>query len=389
MMTDLICKKEHCSGCGACYGVCPVQCIAMKEDEEGFLYPHIDSSRCLDCGACRRACPVGEASKMDDAPKPEGTYAAYALDGDAHQHASSGGVAPLLARKVLEQGGAVFGAAFAGDGKTVVHICVQDAEQLNRLRGSKYVQSDAYSTYLQVQELLKLGKPVLFTGTPCQIAGLKAFLRQDPPNLITQSVLCHGVPSARLWSRYLAEREQRAGKKIVKINFRDESTGWHDYRLSLTWSDGTQSSIKPMQSAYLRAFNKNLSLRPSCSSCSFKGEGNCADLILGDFWGIREICPQMEHEQGVSLVIVRTEKGRRLWEALESLVRAQPVSLEAAVRKNKMAVTSAVAHPKRREFFWGLEQNSLESQVRKCCPLTWKERLRLLLPERLRRVLRK
>lgn len=361
----------------------------MEADAEGFLRPRIDADRCINCGTCAAVCPVGNSQKQEASLPPEGVYGAYARDGQVQQHSSSGGIAPLLARKVIEQGGVVFGAAFDADGKTVVHLAVEEEAQLSRLRGSKYVQTDLSRIHRQIRELLKQGRTVLFAGTPCQVAGLKAFLRSDPPNLITQSVLCHGVPSPGLWSRYLSEQESRDGKQICGVNFRDESTGWHDYRLCLTYEDGTQRRIKPMQSPYLRAFNKNLSLRPSCSSCRFKGQQNRADLILGDFWGIRKVCPEMEHPNGVSLVLVRTEKGRQLWGQLSELVRAEPVSWEQAVRRNKMAVESASAHPQRQAFFRGLEHRSLEQQIRSICPLTWKERLRLLIPYQLRRMLRK
>ena len=388
-MAHTICEKTLCTGCGACFAVCPAQCISMVADAEGFFRPQIDDAHCLICDLCKKTCPVANPLQNVAPWPPEGVYAAYALDENTQQLSSSGGIAPLAAETILAQDGAVFGVAFDADGRSVVHICVEDKSQLYRLRGSKYVQTDPSRVYGQVKERLEQGQTVLFTGTPCQIAGLKAFLRQDPSHLITLSVLCHGVPSPLLWSRYLTEEESRTGKRICTVNFRDESTGWHDYRLCLTDEDGTQRRIPPMKSAYLHAFNKNLSLRPSCSNCSFKGASNSADLILGDFWGISEACPAMEHEKGVSLVLIRTEKGRQLWHQLADRVRTESVPWELAVRKNTMAVASAPASPHRQTFFHELEKSTLEKQVRTLRPMTWKERLRTLLPQQLIRLLRK
>ena len=245
-----------------------MQCISMTADSEGFKYPLADPNVCISCGKCEQVCPMGES-------KTDYQKVAYAVRVPQYESvSSSGGVFSALAERTISDGGVVFGAAFDENLK-LHHIKVNNPAMLGHLRGSKYVQSDMTGVYQQVQDELSDGRKVLFSGTPCQVAGLKKFLNKDYPELYTIDLACHGVPSPEVWSRYIREK----GDNLIYVNFRDKSTGWRKYQIAYTYKDRIEK-VRFDKDPYMQLFLQNISLRPSCYDCSFRNGGNCSSSSL-------------------------------------------------------------------------------------------------------------
>ena len=351
-----ITKKQDCCGCGACAQACAKNCITMEADEEGFAYPSVDSSRCVECGLCEGVCPVLNREQKKSG-HPVSAYAAYANDAQLRQTSSSGGIFSLMAQKILSEGGAVFGAAF-DDRFSVHHVMVENAEELERLRGSKYVQSRIGNTYRQAKELLDAGRPVLFSGVACQIAGLKFFLRKDYENLYTVNVLCFGAPSPKVWQYYKSAREQEYCAPLKKVSFRDKCTGWKTYSIDFSFENGKKYRSRSSDEPYMKWFIGEICLRPSCSNCKFRESPYPADITLGDAWGIGNYMPQMDDDRGTSVVLVNTEKGERLWEQLYPRMTVSRGDPERLLAPNGAARKSVRPHPKRKQFFAAIDRGA-------------------------------
>lgn len=361
-----ICKQGLCNGCSACRSVCPVGCIEMKRNAEGFLFPVVDESRCVQCGLCGRICPVNAQRNAMQLEMPK-AYAAVSKNHTQRKESSSGGVFSLLAEYVLGQGGVVFGAAF-DEGFHLRHIVVETTEGLAQLRGSKYVQSEIGDAYLQAKAYLKAGKLVLFTGTPCQIGGLKAYLQKDYENLITQDIICHGVPSPEVWEKYKGYLEKKAGSKLSGASFRDKEQGWKQYCTRFSFTNGKQILTAAREDLYMRAFLGNICLRPSCHDCVYKSVNRISDITLADFWGVQKVTPELDDDQGTSLVFLHSQKGRNLFEAIASGVDSRPVDPQLAVTYNASMITSTVRPATRETFLQELTAESFAQTVAKFCP---------------------
>ena len=342
-----ISEKKKCSGCHACAAICPMQCIAMQRDEEGFLYPQVDSEKCIRCGLCESVCPVINPSVRED--KDKVAYAAYAEDENLRMQSSSGGVFTLLAEIILAKGGVVFGAAMDEEQKCI-HICAHTPAELERLRGSKYVQSVIGNTFQEAEKFLKQGRPVLFTGTPCQIAGLHRYLRKEYDNLFTQDIICHGVPSPLVWEKYVKFREMTAASKTRRTFFRHKKNGWKTFCVQFEFSNCTQYVQTLSEDLYMKAFLKDLCLRPSCYACGTKGHARSSDITLADFWGVWNIAPEMDDDKGTSLVLINSPKGKVLFEEIKQGIVFKEVEWEEAVKYNS-AFSKSVVLPDKREAF--------------------------------------
>ena len=284
------------------------------------------------------------------ASKQDSLKIAYAVRVQRYeQESSSGGVFSALAERTISDGGVVFGAAYDENMK-LRHLKVNDMSMLGYLRGSKYVQSDMGGVYQQVKDELTDGRRVLFSGTPCQIAGLKNFLDKDYPELFTIDLACHGVPSPEVWSRYLREK----GENLIHVNFRDKSAGWRKYHIAYAYKDRIER-VRFDRDPYMLLFLQNISLRPSCYDCAFRNGGNCSDVTLGDFWAVADVCPQMNDGRGVSAVIVNTRKGKSL---VNELPQAIEVKYEDAVRSNGGFFTIFEVPVARNDFFEGLDSTT-------------------------------
>lgn len=350
----IITDKIRCCGCTACEQVCPMQCIHFFEDEEGFLYPLADDSSCIKCGLCEKVCPVinkGEESL------PLKTYAAINEDISVRKNSSSGGVFYLLAEQIINKNGVVFGARF--DNNWMVVTEPEDTlDGVKLFRGSKYLQSNLNDSFKHCEILLKEGRHVLFSGTPCQIVGLKNYLRNDYENLITVDFVCHGVPSPGIWKRYIAEVTSMSSKTISDIKFRDKKNGWRKFSFVINCNeDGKNYSISSLYSEnlFMKAFLCDLILRPSCYQCPVKCGRSHSDITIGDLWGAEHIVPAMDDDQGISLVMVNSSKGIKLVKQID--VRSESIEYADACKYNTAIFQSSNPHFRRSDFFSNLDKS--------------------------------
>lgn len=343
-----ITNPKMCCGCSACAQICPKQCISLKEDKEGFLYPAVDNSSCIDCGLCEKTCPV---INQNEPKKPVVTLAAVNSDESVRLASSSGGIFTLLAERTIDNGGVVFGAAF-DENWNVKHICIDRKSELPKLRGSKYVQSIIGNCYKEAKTYLDTGKEVLFSGTPCQITGLKKFIRKDYKNLKTVDVVCHGTPSPKVWRKYLEEVSLEHNiEKITDIQFRDKTEGWKNFSLSIKYKDkeGAEKTFRETlnENIFMRCFLSNLCLRPSCYACPARNGKSGSDITLADLWGAENICPESDDDKGVSLVLLRNKEF-----SLTGFEKKE-IEYSKAVMYNP-SIESDVALPDKRDRFFRL-----------------------------------
>lgn len=340
--------KSDCCGCEACVQRCPKRCISLHRDQEGFLYPLVDESICIDCGLCERVCPV---INQGEPLKPLVAYAAKNQDESVRLSSSSGGVFTALAEQVIAQGGVVFGARF-DESWNVVHDYVETVEGLSAFRGAKYAQSRIGLCFLQAETFLRQGRQVLFSGLPCQIAGLKKFLRKDYDNLITVDLFCHGVPSPMVWKRFLEEEVATPHTQLKSISFRDKASGWKNYSFSYLQEDTDGVHLHRILSAknlFMRGFLTDLYLRPSCYHCPVKQCKSGSDLTIGDYWGIQQAHPGLDDDKGVSAVLVNTDKGAAILQAVQQ-VSLYESTFEKVVKCNPALIKSA-QEPTKRSLF--------------------------------------
>ena len=387
--------KKACCGCGACVQRCPKQCITLHEDSEGFLYPVADASVCINCGLCEKVCPV---INQHTAHEPLQTFAAKNSNEAVRAASSSGGVFTMLAESVIKSGGVVFGAAFDQQWK-VVHTCATTIGGLQKFRGSKYLQSQTNNTFKEAEAYLKQGRQVLYSGTPCQVAGLKRYLRKDYDNLLTVDFICHGVPSPGVFRTYLRDEiirlsaRQGGGKntvllpciplvaesdglgegevKMQSVSFRDKRNGWKKFGFALGLSKASAAgeknsvllSYSPLnKDLFMRGFLRDLYLRPSCYACPAKQLKSGSDITLGDFWGIETLLPELDDDRGISAVTANTEKGRALLQ--EGNVELTEVAYSEVVKRNSALVHSA-SEPKGRRAFFEADGLTFEAKINK------------------------
>lgn len=352
-----ITDKHKCCGCTACISVCPKGYISMSEDKEGFLYPVVDSVKCIDCGLCEKVCPVLHPLKNEAEPL---VYAAINNDESIRMQSSSGGIFTLLAEYVIENGGVVFGACFDRDWN-VVHDYTETKEGLVRFRGSKYVQSNVGNSFSQVKIFLDAGREVLFSGTPCQVAGLKNYLRKPYPNLLTVDLVCHGVPSPDVWRKYLQETVCKAYRikknksavnicdYISDIKFRAKDKGWKKYSFKIEYKDG-RIEINPFyENPYMNIFLSNLSLRPSCYVCPAKLNNVQSDITLADFWGVNKIDPNIDDDKGCGLLFLNNKEKIGLLYSLQCMLFNQ--SIDSVSKYNPSILYFAKKNINRKFFF--------------------------------------
>lgn len=343
---------EHnlCTGCNACVSICPKRCIEMKKDSNGFTYPSIvESADCIECGACERACPVLNKSISAGFKFPL-AYAACTKEDSIRSESSSGGIFTEIATRILVQNGIVFGATYS-EQQEIYHCCVEKIEDLQKLRGAKYAESSIKKSFGEIKKYLNQGRMVLFSGTPCQVAGLKLFLQKDYDNLICVDFVCHGVPSPMAWDEYLKYRmkEDKEDNLPVEINLRSKKTGWSRYQYSteFKYEDGKIYSCKNGENLFMKLFVGDYINRESCSDCQFKGYSRVSDFTLGDFWGIWDIDPSMDDDKGTSLVLLQSEKAKKMWEEISSNVKYKEVTLEQASQQNPSILVSSKAKENR------------------------------------------
>jgi len=320
--------KDQCFGCGVCISTCPLDCIQMTSDREGFSYPQVDEEVCNACRKCVRTCPAfNDINRENYIPEPQ-FFGGFLETEHIRIMSSSGGFFTPLAEQTLSRGGSVYGAVYDFSRMAVIHSRATNSEGLAPMRKSKYVQSDTTEVFEKVQEDLQAGLPVLFTGTPCQVAGLHLFLGRRERNLFTIDLVCHGVPSPGLFASHFVERQENIDAQITNIDFRTKDKGWGSFlNFYLKVKAGQRETLTyaPLD-AYYAMFLANLSLRPVCYNCKYASTERVADITLGDFWGVHKEHPELFDGKGTSLILVNTQKGQEALSDLEQNITLKPLS---------------------------------------------------------------
>lgn len=379
-------RNQDCCGCTACVSICPKHCVKMKQDREGFLYPVINIDVCTQCNACNNVCPVLNVGQKEVPPRSYSSktkaYAAFIEDEEILLASSSGGIFTGVASVILEEGGVVYGAAWVNG--EVCHIAVDSIEELARLRGSKYVQSSLEGVLSEVREHLRAERKVLFSGTPCQIAGLRAFLRKEYDHLLTIEVACHGAPSPKVLRRYMQELQQQYGDD-VKLNFRSKRDGWREYKVTAYTGAEYHFHEGQKENIYMRGFLHELYSRPICHECPFKSGASGADITLADFWGIEKVLPDFPSLNGVSLVLAHSAKSEEMLMNLQRL-NVNEVDLHQALKQNGALVHSEDPHPERNYFFKYLDEMPYRILLEDCITLRPITRFKLSIKSFLHRI---
>ncbi len=370
-------ERADCTGCGACAAGCPVDAIAMERDKEGFAYPAVDGAKCVGCGRCTAVCPALRTRQAQPMPA---VFAAWTRDDAIRKDSTSGGVFSVLASYILESGGVVFGAAMDGR-QRLRHVACFRKEDLWRLRGAKYVQSDLGGVYREVRHWLE-SRPVLFSGTPCQVDGLYRYLGGRPENLTTCDLVCHGVPSPGVWEDMVRSIEERRRKSLQAVRFRNKVTGWKDSHFTVVYSDGSVDSAPLFRTEYGRAFGRSLFLRPCCYRCAYTSMTRPGDFTLGDFWGLRPDELPEQQEKGVSLLLVNTAHGSHLFDQLPLGRQAFPP--ERAIAGNPRLASPTERPADRAAFFAAYALEPFDEVRKRFCklpPLPVRLAARALTPE--------
>lgn len=339
-----------CCGCGACANACPRGCIKMEKDQEGFYSPVLNEAECVHCGLCQKVCPqLGSESRNNEDIKE--TWASISGNETILRESSSGGLFTELAKLVLSEGGLVYGAAFEEDYHSVHHICVDNLEELKYLRGSKYLQSKTGNVYSEIKSALTEGRKVLFSGTPCQVAGLRKYLGKEYTELLLVDVICHGIPSPELWNEHLSSLEEKNESKAGFVNFRHKERGWNEYGMYISFKNGKEYFKVLREEPYMKLFLLNCALKESCYQCRTKENGSFADITIGDFWGVENVEQDLNTKLGVSLALIHTEKGKEFFKRLPKNMVIKKTDYEKAVSYNT-SVYLASKRPAERDRFY-------------------------------------
>lgn len=352
--------KENCCGCNACEQICTKSCISMVSDMEGFWYPKVNGNLCINCRLCEKVCPISHINTKQECIE---SYAAYSSIDEIRKSSSSGGIFTLLARQILEEGGIVFGVSLTSDFSEAAHIEITKFEDIRKIQGSKYLQSSTKDTFKKVKEYLIQNKKVLYSGVACQIAGLNNYLQKEYENLYTVDVLCHGVPSPKIWKKYLGEKQKEFNKKVDSIEFRNKDTGWKKYSVLIKFSENKLYTVPFNEDDYFKIFLSNIGLRPSCHYCKYKDLKRPSDISLGDYWGIENQLPEMDDDKGTSVVLLHSTKGLDLFEGIKKDLRYVSVDPNKALPITSDARHSVSIHPKRSVFFERLDCQSIKELV--------------------------
>lgn len=359
-----ICKKEKCTGCLSCYNSCPNQAISFEWDN-GFYYPKIDEKKCINCGLCKKSCPcVNKVNK--NKPYYDIAYAVINNNKEVRDTSSSGGIFYNLAKSIIESNGIVFGAIWTQN-LEVEHVGIESVDEIKKMQGSKYTQSNIKKSYIKVKEELKKRRKVLFSGVPCQIAGLITFLQKEYDNLYTCEVLCHGNASPKILKEHIKYIEKNNNEKIEKINFRYK-TKEKCQNIEYKFSNGKHTIIEePLKDYYYNGFQNGTLLRESCYQCDYIGIQRCADITLADFWGVNKNSIVLQDEVSYpSLVFINSQKGKELFEKNKNKWTVFERPIEEAVWGN-LSLRRATPKSKWKEkFFLEYKKSGYENAAKKC-----------------------
>lgn len=356
--------KQDCTACGACNNICPNKSISMIPDDEGFLYPIIDQKKCINCKLCEKSCPIGNEldEKNDSQPK---VYAAWSLDKKVRFNSTSGGLFTELAKTFIAQGGYVVGARYNAS-HLVEHHIIKEEKDIALLRQSKYVQSTIGFVFKNIKKLLEQDKHVMFVGTPCQGAGLLSFLNKDYKKLLLCDFICRGVNSPRAYLKYLESMEKHYDSTIKKVWFKNKINGWNKFCTKIEFDNGKEYYADRYTDVFMKGYLKNnLYIRPSCSNCYFKGFPRHADITLGDFWGVQLKDKKLDTDQGTSLVMIHSQKGKKHFEDLDNNIFKEEKELEEVLKFNPCAIKSIHMGEKRDYFFENIDTMDFQELINK------------------------
>ena len=353
-------NKHNCTGCGACFNACPTKAITMAWNNNGFYIPHIDSEKCINCGLCERICPL-DKYKSQNIEQPE-VFAFQNCDKETLYKCASGGAFASLANLVIEHNGTIYGVVYDDDMK-VCHAKAESIEDLEKMYSSKYVQSDTNEVFAQAKTDLDNGKTVLFSGTPCQIAGLKSFLRKDYEKLLTVDLVCHGVPSPKVFEMY---KKEYLRQQLQSLNFRDKSRGWNPYCVSI---ETKQKHIDwAYKNSFVKLFLSDLITNSACYTFQFNKLPRIADLSLGDFWGVDKYDQSMNDNKGLSIILLNSEKGQSWFNQIKKQGLCKEIPLDFVIKNNPNICGSSKPHAKRKDLFEDINNGkSLKVCVKKYC----------------------
>lgn len=353
-------EKNKCSGCTACMNICPKKCIKMVPDDEGFLYPKIDEKLCIDCGLCIKTCPVAKINLKNELVK---AYAVKNKDDDARLNSTSGAVFTAISKYVFNNNGVVVGCKF-DDKFHAVHDFAENLKEMETFRGAKYVQSILEDIFKKTKDFLDSGRLVLFTGTPCQIAGLSSYLNKEYTNLIKCDLVCHSVPSPKALRAYMDELEDKNSSKITNLVLREKQlNGWSTSNIKVEFENKEIYRELLKDTSFMQGFNKGLFNRPSCANCVYKNFSGSADITIGDYWGIEIKNSKFADNLGVSLVFVNNNRGEEIFNKIKDNIEYIETPVSEATVKNPYVVTSSPAHKNRDEFFSSMNEEKFSDLV--------------------------
>ncbi|MFI3327166.1 MAG: Coenzyme F420 hydrogenase/dehydrogenase, beta subunit C-terminal domain [Clostridia bacterium] len=364
--------KVQCCGCEACSSICPKNCIEMKIDIEGFLYPLVNEIKCINCNLCEKVCPIINAKKVAEFKQD-----AYLLQNKNEVHlkqSTSGGAFTPIAEYVINQGGVVFGVAF-DDEFNVLHIATENIADLEKFRNSKYVQSRIGDTYRQAKKHLESGELVCFSGTPCQIEGLRSFLRKDYENLILIDVVCRAVPSPNVWNKYFELATTKYGE-IKSVRFRDKTLGYQYSTMEIVTENGKVYRDGIESHPWLRMFFSGMIIRPSCTDCKFRNKYRNSDFTIWDCFNIYMIDKSFDETVGTTQMLIQSEKGQKLFEELKQFFKYNLIDTSSAVSGMKELKLGPKENPQKQEFFSDLDNNGLDFALNKYFPTTAKVKIK-------------
>lgn len=366
-----ITNKIQCCGCNACGDVCAHQAITFKTDIEGFWYPEVDNEKCTDCHLCEKVCPVINIKdlKKNDYPKPAHTIAAIHKNMCVRWNSTSGGAYTALAEAMLKQGGYISGAVY-NEGFTGVHNYVtSNPEDLDKIRSSKYLQSNAEGLFKQIKQLLTKGEKVLACGTPCQMAALRSFLRKNYDNLVIVDFVCRGVNSPKVYRAYLDSLEKKYDSKVVYVKAKNKELGWRNLTRKVTFANGQSYYGVLMDDDFRRGYHTNVFCRPSCYDCQFKGFPRIADITIADYWGIEKVDKNLDNNIGTSMILLNSKKGEQFFEIAKDELEYKETPFESILGGN-IALRKSIEPAKidRKTFFEDLDSHDFEYVTAKYYP---------------------
>lgn len=365
-------EKQNCCGCTACVAVCPKNCIEMKEDIEGFLYPEVNQSNCIHCNACDRVCPI--LNVKEKKPFEQIAYIVQNKDKEILRESTAGGAFTSIAEYVIRQGGVVCGVSI-DENYRVKHIFAESKDELGRFRNSKYVQSDINGAYQKVKEYLAKGRLVCFSGTPCQVEGLLHYLNKEYENLITVDVVCRAVPSPGVWKKYIEYEKQKNGK-IRSVRFRDKSLGYQYSTMEIKMEDGRVARGGIESQTWLRMFFSGMIIRPSCTRCEFRNQYRNSDFTIWDCFNSYKIDKSFNEDVGTTRILLHTDKAVSVFNKISSTFVAKRITIEEAVSGVKEMVESPASCSNRNTFFEDFNTMGMGDLITKYYPETVKVQIK-------------